>query len=95
MVSLAYNAISIGYSQEDELDADQFANEQIGNPSAAIRCMEKIARATDEPINSSKNRSSKGASQDAVEAAIHELDTHFRTHPPTDLRIERLERRKD
>ena len=95
MVSLAYNAISIGYSQEDELDADQFASERIGNPAAAIRCMEKIARASGEPINRTKKRSSKSGPQDAVEATINELDTHFRTHPPTSLRIERLEGRND
>ena len=86
--SVAYDAIAIGYSQEDEFEADLFSYNQLDkNKSAAIRSLEKIANAMGDTTEVNQSNS-------PVTATFNAIDMHFQSHPPTKLRIERLRNQK-
>jgi hypothetical protein len=86
LAEIAYHAISIGYSQDDELAADRYSFDQLNNKSAAIRSLKKIANAMGDTTTADESES-------PLEVAFEELDLHFRSHPPTNMRIELLRQR--
>ena len=83
LAELGYYAISIGYSQDDEFEADRFSYDRLSKKSAAIRSLKKISNAmgeTETTVNS----------ESPLDVAFEELDLHFRSHPPTNARIQVL-----
>ncbi|MGI9467772.1 MAG: M48 family metalloprotease [Rubripirellula sp.] len=86
LASIAYQAVSIGYAQDDEFEADRFSYNQLDeNKSAAIRSLKIIANALGDTDELSESNS-------PAAATFAEIDMHFRSHPPTQLRIERLKK---
>ncbi len=84
LASIAYQTVSIVYTQDDEFEADRFSYNQLDkNKSAAIRSLKIIANALGDTGELSEPNS-------PVATTFAEIDMHFRSHPPTQLRIERL-----
>jgi predicted Zn-dependent protease len=85
LAEIAYHAISIGYSQDDEFEADRFSYDRLSKKSAAIGSLKKIANALGETTSAENSES-------PLDVAFEELDLHFRSHPPTNARIQSLQR---
>lgn len=90
LAQFAYSAIAVGYSKEQEFDADfwsMMALEKLGRPrSAAIAVLELIAKATDRSLPAAPP-----AGPLAVpDRLFNQIERHFRSHPPTAERIQRL-----
>ena len=74
IVTLAYNLISLGYSKEDEFQADQlsviYAYKAGYNPEGILKFMEKLKQ--------------------IQKREPSEVETFLSTHPPTSERIKRI-----
>ncbi|MFM9961006.1 MAG: M48 family metalloprotease [Planctomycetaceae bacterium] len=92
LVQQAYHLISLGYSEEQEFDADEWA----------FRHMLKIGRTQDEALalprhfakhfadKTERRQSAEKNRPDAVVA--DEIENHLRSHPPATERVRRLEK---
>lgn len=91
LAQLAYIAIALGYSEDQEFEADEHgchAMQRIGqNGQPAVRCLQRLAKHFDEEPSHTEADESRTAAQRTVE----EIEEHFRSHPPTQERVERLE----
>jgi hypothetical protein len=91
LAQIAYHRIAVGYSQELEFEADEYG----------FRRMLKIGRTREEaltfPAHFARYAIEKGWDKtnrrsDAIPGAIlQEIQDHFRTHPPADQRLKRLQ----
>jgi peptidase M48-like protein len=87
----AYHMIALGYNKDLEFEADEYS----------FRRMQQIGRSRDEalafPRHFVKYAQEKGIEKghrkpgSAPEAVVQEVDNHFRSHPPADDRLKRLE----
>ena len=85
VVAIAYKTIALGYSEEKEHESDEFAFEfMTENRSEAFDFLTKLAQI--EILQPKSNGS-------ILNATVQELDKHFRSHPQTRSRIERLKRK--
>ena len=86
IAALAYQAIAVGYSEEFELDSDQWSYRQ----------MRSFGRTNQQSISGLKLLESKFGSNGDQHAhgpmVIEHLEDHFRTHPRIGDRISRLEK---
>lgn len=91
LAQLAYMAIALGYSEENEFQADAWGlrsmvrighsrEEALAFPRRLLKHLEKEGREP-EPYQP----------QHVVEATAQEVANHFRTHPPMQQRLKRLE----
>ena len=91
LAQIAYQKIALGYSQELEFEADEYA----------FRRMLKIGRTREEALaftaHFARYASEKGwdqgnrRSSSTPTAIMQEIQNHLRTHPPADQRLKRLE----
>jgi Zn-dependent protease with chaperone function len=91
LVQMAYMVIALGYSEDEEFEADAWA----------LRAMLKTGRGRSESLGGlrhlqgylrEKEREPKRAApQNAAEQALQQIEDHFRSHPPTEERVKRLE----
>jgi Zn-dependent protease with chaperone function len=92
LAQLAYAAIAVGYSEDQEFAADawSFRNlQKLGRPrAAASAALERLRIATEAPDATPKPTQSQGI----LDRTLQQIDKHFRSHPPTTERIERLSR---
>jgi len=91
LAQLAYTAIALGYSEDQEFEADRYgllALQRVGRDgNDAVTCLRRLAKHFDsEPQGSQPDRL-----PDTVRRTVEETAAHFRSHPPTQERIERLE----
>jgi len=92
LTQLAYHAIAVGYSEDHEFAADALSCRQAPVcRAAAVAFLERLRR-----IYPDAASSTDGDSAGAPPAAdlLRELDNHFRTHPDTKARVERLSSRR-
>lgn len=91
LVQMAYKLISLGYSEEQEFEADEWA----------FRHMVKIGRKYDEalamPRHFAKRFADKTERQQSTDTnrpsvIADEIEKHLRSHPPATERVRRLER---
>ncbi len=95
LVQQAYHLISLGYSEEQEFDSDEWA----------FRHMLKIGRTQDEalalPRHFAKHFVDKTERRQSVDknhpdaVIADEIEKHLRSHPPATERVRRLERLAD
>jgi Zn-dependent protease with chaperone function len=91
LVQMAYMVIALGYSEDEEFEADAWA----------LRAMLKTGRGRSESLGGlrhlqgylrEKEREPKRAApQNAAEQTLQQIEDHFRSHPPTEERVKRLE----
>jgi Zn-dependent protease with chaperone function len=87
----AYHLIALGYNEDFEFEADEYS----------FRRMQQIGRSRDEALGFPRHflryAQEKGIEKgnrkpaSAPEAVIQEIDNHFRSHPPAEDRLKRLE----
>jgi len=92
LVQQAYHLISLGYSEDQEFDADEWA----------FRRMLKIGRTRDEALAlprhfvqhfADKTERRQSAEKNCPDAVIaDEIEKHLRSHPPATERVRRLEK---
>ena len=86
LASIAYQAISVGYSEDFELDADQWS----------YRVMRRLGRSHDESLQGlrmlEREFGADGDHHAHGPAIIRHVEDHFRTHPRIDARIAQLGR---
>jgi hypothetical protein len=87
LVQLAYHTIALGYSEDKEFEADAWAYQMMGSTKQdAIQFLARLANhygERDQGVETSRS---------AIDAIASEIDGHFATHPPTQLRIAALKR---
>lgn len=90
LAQFAYSAIAVCYGKEQEFDADSWsmmALEKMGRPrSAAITALQLIGKAND----SGSPASTPARPLDVPDRIVNHIDRHFRSHPATIERIQRL-----
>jgi hypothetical protein len=94
LAQLAYFAVSMGYSEEYEFEADAWAHRRLlqigktGDESFAFMQRLLDHQKSRVPREQPKNE----AEETAVEVGVREIQNHFRSHPPTEERIDRLKK---
>jgi Zn-dependent protease with chaperone function len=92
VTQLAYRAIALGYSEDHEYAADAWSCAQA--PDCRVAAMQFLARIR-EIYPDTASRTGKAPDERPMGSDwIREMENHFRTHPPTTSRIERLSARK-
>ncbi len=91
LAQVAYMAIAIGYSEEEELEADAWA----------FRAMLQAGRSRDAALAGTRRMLAYVAERDLepkpveartpAEKTLRHIENHFRSHPPTAERLEALE----
>lgn len=90
LVLLAYHSIAVGYSEEDEYEADAWAcrwliaSGQTNRP--ALKFIKRFRQEAPEEIEDLDP-----AAGGVIDAGVRELKNHFRSHPPVAARVDRLE----
>lgn len=97
IVTLAYKAISAGYSEQAELESDSWSLRQIlKSGGSREKCIELVQLIGEHTAPASEETGAKKPAQaettaDKVAGKVaEEIHNHFRTHPPTEERIENL-----
>lgn len=88
LASIAYQAISVGYSEDFELDADQWSYQIMRSQSRSHEQSLRGLRMLEREFGADGDHHSQGP------AIIQHVEDHFRTHPRIDDRIAQLERRR-
>jgi Zn-dependent protease with chaperone function len=92
VAAMLHSLIATGYSQDKEFAADAWALRAMlasgKSRAGAIGLLQRLQR-EEGPEKENRGPGTKPAS--AAEAVARELGDHFRSHPPTRDRIERLE----
>jgi predicted Zn-dependent protease len=90
MVELAHRLIAQGFSAEQESEADaqgeRLSIEAGYDPDAAAALFTRMQRALHEP----RRVQSTTPLGEAAQASIEALEAYFRTHPPTEQRVRKL-----
>ena len=87
LVQLAYNTIALGYSEDKEFEADAWAYQMMETAKPdAIQFLARLAN------HYGEREPSVETSTSAIDAIASEINGHFATHPPTQLRIAALKR---
>jgi predicted Zn-dependent protease len=91
LAQAAYMAVATGYTKEEEFAADAYA----------MHAMLKIGRSRDEclaamrhllaDVKRKKHEPPRGVPKDNSEKVVRQVEDHFRSHPPTEERLRRLE----
>ena len=91
LANVAYHLIALGYSEDLEFDADEYG----------FRALIRIGRSRDETLAFSrrflqyvraKGMEAGRRKPDSVPGAVvQEIENHFRSHPPAEDRLKRLE----
>jgi|TARA_B100001971_G_scaffold29670_1_gene24026 predicted Zn-dependent protease len=93
IAAVAYEALSAGYSEEQELDCDAWSYRAMRKDG----CPHKDCIAMTQKFLEREKAESKtdtGKSDDSIDQLATEVDNHFRTHPPAKKRLETLEKLK-
>ena len=86
LVQIAYKTIALGYSEDMEFEADAWAYTGLGDDQpSALRFLQRLAEKETQPQVEHGDKT-------ALDAAVQEVENHFRTHPPTMERLSRLGR---
>lgn len=87
LAQLGYQAIALGYSEDKEFESDAYAYRHLKSiRPAAISFLQRLADL--ELSDDSHGEDEFGVP--GLDAIAMELDNHFKTHPPTTERIDRL-----
>lgn len=87
LVQLAYHTIALGYSEDKEFEADAWSYQMMGSAKPdAIQFLARLANHYGERDPNVETSTS------AIDVVTREIDGHFATHPPTQLRIAALKR---
>ena len=93
IAAVAYEALSAGYSEKQELDCDAWsyrAMRKDGCPHKDCIAMTQIFLEREK----AESKTDTGKSGDSIDRLATEVDNHFRTHPPAKKRLEALENLK-
>lgn len=88
LVQVAYGMVSAGFSQADELAADEWAYKAMRGAGRSPREILALPKAFAD-LESRRPPPQPASAKSPIEDL---LDNHFRTHPPATLRLERLEK---
>jgi Peptidase family M48 len=91
LAQMAYHLIAVGYQKDLEFDADEYAFRdliQLGRTrDEALSCSRHMAKyAREKKIETALPKPASAAG-----AVVVEVENHFRSHPPADERVKRLE----
>ena len=93
IAAVAYEALSAGYSEEQELACDAWsyrAMRKDGRPHKdCIAMTQKFLER-----EKAESKTDTGKSGDSIDQLATKVDNHFRTHPPAKKRLEALEKLK-
>lgn len=88
---LAYLSVAIGYSPEQEFEADLWSYREMlrtgHSPEAALAALRRMAGY----LREAGVNKPPPAPRNPAERVLFRIDDHFRSHPPVKKRIERLE----
>lgn len=91
VTQLAYQVIAMGYNEEYEFEADEWGYRavlQIGRtPDEALSFYRRLLTY----VNEKRSEAQPADPKNVFETAVREINTHFRTHPPVEERLRRLE----
>jgi Zn-dependent protease with chaperone function len=89
-VQLGYQLIALGYSEDQEFDADAWSYKtmlKLGrSKQQATEFLRRLAKLEEHGENPSGGK--KGTVYDRLNTQVQ---NHFRSHPPTEIRIRQLE----
>ena len=84
LVQIAYKAIALGYSEDNEFEADAWGYAGLGDDQPnALRFLQRLEENETEQAIEHGDKS-------LLDVAAQEVKNHFRTHPPTTERLMRL-----
>lgn len=84
LVQIAYKAIALGYSEDNEFEADAWGYAGLGDDQPnALRFLQRLEENETEQAIEHGDKS-------LLDVAAQEVKNHFRTHPPTTERLLRL-----
>ncbi len=88
LVQIAYKAIALGYSEDNEFEADAWGYAGLGDDQPnALRFLQRLEENETEQAIEHCDKS-------LLDVAAQEVKNHFRTHPPTTERLMRLRQSK-
>ncbi len=91
LVRMAHAIIAVGYSQEQEFEADRWAYRAMRKLGwSHDDCTASLRRMRDK-LPGNQQGGQRPNPDDVFAATVHELDNHFRTHPPLSDRVKRLD----
>ena len=93
MATLAYSTISLGYSKEDEFEADEKSFKWlIKNKLSRDKALWGVRKLV---VLSEKNEQNRSPGNVKPNDILTKIDNHFATHPQASERLLRLEKLKD
>ena len=93
MATLAYSTISLGYSKEDEFEADEKSFQWlIKNKLSRDKALLGVRKLV---VLSEKNEQNRTPANVKPNDILAKIDNHFTTHPQASERLLRLEKLKD
>ena len=94
LVQMAYHLVSVGYSETEEFEADEWSFRQLIEMGRSRGRALALPRHFMEKEQQEGRRKKRVESPTAAGAVVQEIDNHFRTHPAAAERLRRLERLK-
>lgn len=93
LVRIAYHLVSVGYSEAQEFDADEWSYRRLRelgrSQEQALASPRHFMEKEKQEAGQKEKPKAKSSSAGAV---VQEIDNHFRTHPDAAERLKRLER---
>ncbi len=91
LAQMAYMAIALGYSKEDEFAADAWALRALVRLGRSREeSLSVMKRMTEEPTKRQPEQQRPHA-RSVADKTLQQIEDHFRSHPPTPDRVKRLE----
>jgi len=92
LASMLHSLISVGYSEDEEFDADEWGARRMMSIGRSDEEILSFTRRFNKFLSDQEIEADAAAKPDTVVGAVHQqIGDHFQTHPPGEERLRRLE----